>query len=130
MNIFDTSFIDSVKAEISKQLSASDSPVTRNTVLNALNLGLDADGLKDAELAVSLAFRLGLVPEYKMFQKIGIKPADYVPGSKKKKEAEPKQRKLNPKVQAKKDAEAAAAAAASEDSADEAETSEEETSEE
>lgn len=100
-NIFDPNFISSLKSEIQKQLAASKEPVTRNTVLAALNLGLSAEGLKDAELAVSLAFRLGLVPEYKMFQKIGIKAADYTPSSKKTKEPKEPKRKLNPKVKAK-----------------------------
>lgn len=128
MNIFDTNFVFAIKSEIAKQLAADNGPVTRKTVLATMSLGLDSEGMKDAELAVSLAFRLGLVPEYKMFQKIGIKPAEYVPASKKKKEEkpEPKQRKLNPKVQARVDAKAAAEAEAADDATPETEESSEE----
>jgi hypothetical protein len=107
MNIIDPNFISSLKSEIQKQLDANGGPVTRKTVLAALDTKLDAEQLKDAELAISLAFRLGCVPEYNMYQKIGIKPADYVPTKKRSKPAkEPKAntttspRQLHPKVAA------------------------------
>lgn len=73
-NVFDPNFIQSLKDEIAKQLATSEK-VTRTTVLSAL--GYDSN--TDLELSVSLAFRLGLVPEYRMFQKVGIKPVGFVP---------------------------------------------------
>jgi len=76
-NVFDPSFITALKAEIAKQIATGDK-VTRTTVLTAL--GYDSN--TDLELSVSLVFRLGLVPEYKMFQKVGIKPADFQPKAK------------------------------------------------
>ena len=106
MEIFNNEFITMVKAEIERQLAGSD-PVTRKSVL--LNLGLDEESIKDAELALSSAFKLGCFPEYAMFQKIGIKPSSHLTTKDKmdaarkireSKKAEPK-RKLHPNISAK-----------------------------
>jgi len=74
INVFDPNFIQALKDEIAKQIATGEK-VTRTTVLT----GLGFDSNTDLELSVSLVFRLGLVPEYKMFQKVGIKPAGFVP---------------------------------------------------
>jgi hypothetical protein len=70
MNIFDKDCVNAIKAEIQKQLDA-DKIVTRKSVIAALNLG------KDTELALSVMFKLGAIPEYRTLQKLGIKPSSY-----------------------------------------------------
>lgn len=70
MNIFDKDCLTAIKTEIQKQLDA-DKIVTRKSVIAALNLG------KDAELALSVMFKLGAIPEYRTLQKLGIKPSSY-----------------------------------------------------
>lgn len=96
MLMFDNNCISAVKKEIQRQLDVNEAPVTRKTVVKALNLGLDPSGneSKDAfdaaELGISVMFKMGLLPEFRTLQKLGIKPVDYV--SKRQTQNEPKRR--------------------------------------
>jgi len=72
MEIFDTNFVASVKTEIQRRLDAGE-PTSRKVVLQAL--GITSKG---AEVAISALFALGLLEEYKILKKAGIKPKDYV----------------------------------------------------
>lgn len=77
MLMFDEKCVAAVKAEIEKQLQGN-KPVTRKTVVKALSIGTSKDEQDAAELGISVMFKLGLLPEYRALQKLGIKPADYV----------------------------------------------------
>jgi len=72
MEIFDTAFVAAVKTEIQRRLDAGET-ASRKAVLQAL--GITSKG---AEVAISALFALGLLEEYKILKKAGIKPKDYV----------------------------------------------------
>lgn len=82
--MFDTNCVSSIKAEIQRQLNDGKVSVTRKTVINALKLGIDSSGVESAEIAeaaelgISVMFKMGLLPEFRTLQKLGIKPAEYV----------------------------------------------------
>jgi predicted transcriptional regulator len=94
--MFDTKFVESVKVEIERRLAANES-TNRKEILKSLGFTQ-----KGAEMAITTMFAIGLLPEYKMLKKMGIRPISYVSPAKIAKPAKPRKSK-------KADAEAVAA---------------------